>query len=137
MVQKKETLVKDDEFPKSDSSKEGLSKLRPCFKSSEGTVTAGNASGINDGAALIMLCNRSEANTRNLKPLVRIVAWSQHGCEPMLMGIAPIEAIQKAVAKANWTLNDIDVFEINEAFASQSVAILKALKLDENKVCPG
>jgi acetyl-CoA C-acetyltransferase len=94
----------------------------------------GNASGINDGAALVMLTSLSEAKVRNLKPLARIVSWSQCGNEPLLMGVAPIQAIKEAIRKANWHLNDVDVFEINEAFASQSIAILNELKLDANKV---
>lgn len=81
-----------------------------------------------------MLTSLDEAKARNLTPLVRVVSWAQHGCEPMLMGVSPIQAIQEAVKKASWDLNEIDLFEINEAFSSQSLAILRELKLDETKV---
>ena len=113
---------------------EALKKLRPCFVAENGTITPGNASGINDGAAMIQMCSLTEAKHRNLTPLCRIVSWAQHGCEPMLMGVAPIVCIQNALKKANWTLDDVDLFEINEAFSSQSCAILKELKIDESKV---
>lgn len=83
---------------------------------------------------MVMMTSLAEAKSRNLTPLVRVVSWAQHGGEPMLMGVAPIEAVKKAAAKANWNLDQIDVFELNEAFASQSVAILKELKIDESKV---
>jgi acetyl-CoA C-acetyltransferase len=81
-----------------------------------------------------MLSSLSAAKSRNLKPLARIVSWSQYGNEPLLMGVAPIQAIQETIRKANWKLDEVDVFEINEAFASQSIAILNELKLDANKV---
>lgn len=128
-----EKLITKDEFPRANTSLSALEKLKPCFVKG-GTVTAGNSSGINDGAALLMITSLTEARKRGLKPLVRIVSWAQHGNEPMLMGVAPIECIKKAVQKADWNLADIDLFEINEAFSSQSIAILKELGLDENKV---
>ncbi|CAF0809604.1 unnamed protein product [Brachionus calyciflorus] len=133
---KVEKFILKDEFPRENTSLEALGKLKPYFVplNEGGTVTPGNSSGINDGAALLMLTSLEEANNRNLKPLVRIVSWAQHGNEPMLMGVAPIEAIKKAVSKANWNLDQIDLFEINEAFSSQSLAILRELKLDDNKV---
>jgi len=134
LIRKEEKLIKTDEYPRPETTLEGLGKLKPCFQTDNGTVTAGNASGINDGAALVMSTSLREAKIRNLKPLARIVSWSQYGNEPLLMGVAPIQAIQEAVRKANWDLNDVDVFEINEAFASQSIAILNELKLDANKV---
>lgn len=130
---REEKLIVKDEFPRANTSLAALEKLKPCFVSS-GTVTAGNSSGINDGAALLMLTSLNEAKKQNLKPLVRIVSWAQHGNEPMLMGVAPIQCIQKAVQKATWNLNEIDLFEINEAFSSQSIAILKELELDAEKV---
>lgn len=131
---REEVTIEVDEYPKANSTIQGLTKLKPCFKTQDGTVTAGNASGINDGAAMVMLTSLGEAKARNLTPLVRIVSWAQHGGDPMFMGVAPIEAVRKAAAKANWSLDDIDLFELNEAFASQSVAILNELKLDESKV---
>lgn len=136
VVRKEEKLILTDEYPKPETSLDGLGKLKPCFQSDthDGTVTAGNASGINDGAALVMLTTVDEARQRQLNPLARIVSWHQCGCEPLLMGVAPIKAIQECVHKAGWSLDQIDLFEINEAFASQSVAILKELKLDESKV---
>ena len=134
VIRKEEKLIKTDEYPRPETTLEGLNKLKPCFQSDNGTVTPGNASGINDGAALVMLTSLSEAKKRNLNPLARIVSWSQYGMEPLLMGVAPIQAIQETARKANWNLNDVDIFEINEAFASQSVAILNELKLDANKV---
>ncbi len=108
--------------------------MKPCFIRENGTITPGNASGINDGAALLQLCSAKEAQLRELKPLCKIVSWAQHGCDPMLMGVAPIACIQNALKKADWSIDDVDLFEINEAFGSQSCAILRELKLDEKKV---
>lgn len=132
-IRREEKVIKVDEYPKSNCTIDQLKKLRPCF-TDNGTVTPGNASGINDGAALLMLTTQSEAKSRNLKPLVRIVSWAQTGCDPILMGVGPIDSIKLAVKKADWSLNDIDIFEINEAFSSQSLAILKELNLDASKV---
>ena len=126
-------IISVDEFPRIDTTLESLAKLRAVFKS-DGTVTAGNASGINDGAAMLLLMSAKEAQKHNLNALVRIVSWAQSGCDPMLMGVCPIEAIQNAISKANWTIGDVDLFEINEAFAAQSIAIVKTLGLDEAKV---
>ncbi|XP_051853999.1 acetyl-CoA acetyltransferase, cytosolic [Antechinus flavipes] len=127
--------VKTDEFPRHGSTLEVMSKLKPCFLTDgSGTVTAANASGINDGAAAVVLMKKSEAERRGLKPLARIVSWSQVGVEPSIMGSGPIPAIKQAVAKANWTLEDVDVFEINEAFASLAVAVSKELGLNPEKV---
>ena len=133
-IKKEERLINQDEFPKPNTTLDGLSKLKPCFLSENGTVTPGNASGINDGAALLLLTSFSEAKSKNLTPLARVVSWSQHGCDPLVMGIAPIEAIRLALQKAEWSLDKVDLFEINEAFASQSLAILRELKIDESKV---
>jgi acetyl-CoA C-acetyltransferase len=127
-------IISTDEFPRIDTAIEGLRNLKPAFKKEDGTVTAGNASGINDGAAMLLLMSSNEAQKQNLNPLVRIVSWAQSGCDPMLMGICPIDAIKCAIQKACWTVNDIDLFEINEAFATQSIAILKTLNLDQTKV---
>ncbi|KAK7907663.1 hypothetical protein WMY93_016275 [Mugilogobius chulae] len=127
--------VKDDEFPRHGSNLETMSKLRPCFiKDSTGTVTAGNASGINDGAAAVVLMSASEAKARGLKPMARVVSWAQAGLEPSIMGTGPIPAIRKAVEKAGWTLDKVDLFEINEAFAAQSIAVVKELGLNVDKV---
>ena len=135
-MKKEEKLMSEDEFPRPETTLENLSKLKSCFlpQAEGGTVTAGNASGINDGAALLLLSTMSEARAKNLTPLVKIVSWSQHGGDPMLMGVVPIQAIQDAVRKVNWSLDDVDLFEINEAFSSQSIAIVRELKLHESKV---
>uniref|UniRef100_A0A8C6TSX8 Acetyl-CoA acetyltransferase 2 n=1 Tax=Neogobius melanostomus TaxID=47308 RepID=A0A8C6TSX8_9GOBI len=127
--------VKVDEFPRHGSNIETMSKLRPCFiKDGSGTVTAGNASGINDGAAAVVLMSQSAAETRGLKPLAVIVSWAQAGLDPSVMGTGPIPAIRKAVEKAGWQLDQVDLFEINEAFAAQSVAVVKELGLSVDKV---
>ncbi|XP_072358635.1 acetyl-CoA acetyltransferase, cytosolic isoform X4 [Scyliorhinus torazame] len=127
--------VLTDEFPRHGSSHEAMSKLKPCFLSDgTGSVTAANASGINDGAAAVILMKKSEALKRNLTPLARVVSWAQAGLDPAVMGIGPVPAIRKAVEKAGWTLDEVDLFEINEAFAAQSVAVVKELGLDQEKV---
>uniref|UniRef100_UPI00398E8716 acetyl-CoA acetyltransferase, cytosolic n=1 Tax=Pristiophorus japonicus TaxID=55135 RepID=UPI00398E8716 len=127
--------VSVDEFPRHESSYEVISKLKPCFLSDgTGTVTAANASGINDGAAAVILMKKSEAVKRNLTPLAHVVSWAQTGLDPAFMGIGPIPAIKKAVEKAGWTLDEVDLFEINEAFAAQSVAVVKELGLNPEKV---
>ncbi|CAN9507846.1 unnamed protein product [Ophioblennius macclurei] len=127
--------VKTDEFPRHGSCMDSMSKLRPCFiKDSSGTVTAGNASGINDGAAATVLMSQSEAAKRGLKPLGTIVSWAQAGLDPSIMGTGPIPAIKKAVEKASWQLDQVDLFEINEAFAAQSIAVVKELGLNADKV---
>lgn len=127
--------VKVDEFPRHGSSMDSMSKLRPCFiKDSSGTVTAGNASGINDGAAATVLMSQSEAVRRGIKPMARIVSWAQAGLDPSIMGTGPIPAVRKAVEKAGWQLNQVDLFELNEAFAAQSLAVVKELGLDVDKV---
>ncbi|XP_020783272.1 acetyl-CoA acetyltransferase, cytosolic [Boleophthalmus pectinirostris] len=127
--------VKVDEFPRHGSNMETMSKLRPCFiKDNTGTVTAGNASGINDGAAAVVLMSQSEAQSRGLKPLARVVSWAQAGLDPSIMGTGPIPAIRKAVEKAGWKLEQVDLFEINEAFAAQSIAVVKELGLNVDKV---
>ena len=110
-----------------------LEKLRTVFQDN-GTVTPGNSSGINDGAAALLLTSLDEAQKRSIKPLVKIVSWATVGVEPSLMGLGPIDAVRLAAKKANWNLNDIDLFEINEAFAAQSIAVINELKIDKNKV---
>ncbi|XP_013865448.1 acetyl-CoA acetyltransferase, cytosolic [Austrofundulus limnaeus] len=127
--------VKVDEFPRHGSNMESMSKLKPCFiKDGSGTVTAGNASGINDGAAATVLMSQSEAARRGAKPMAKIVSWAQAGLDPSVMGTGPIPAIRKAVEKAGWKLDQVDLFEINEAFAAQSVAVINELGLNEDKV---
>lgn len=129
------TEVKVDEFPRHGSNLEAVSRLKPYFLTDgTGTVTAANASGINDGAAAVVLMKKSEADNRGLTPLAQIISWSQAGVEPSLMGIGPIPAIKQAVAKAGWSLEDVDIFEINEAYAALSVAITKELGLNPDKV---
>lgn len=129
------TIVTDDEFPRPETTKESLAKLRPAFvKDGSGTVTAGNASGINDGAAVVMLMSATESLKRNLTPLARIVSTATAGVEPALMGTGPIPAVRKALAKACWTVEDVDLFELNEAFASQSIAVVKDLGVPAEKV---
>lgn len=122
-----------DEHPREDTSIEKLAALQPVFKK-EGTITAGNSSGINDAAALLLVASESKAREFNLKPAAEIVGISEVGVPPKLFGIAPVKAIEKALKDANLELKDIDIFEINEAFAAQSLCVLKDLKLDKDIV---
>jgi acetyl-CoA C-acetyltransferase len=122
-----------DEHPREDTTIEKLSALKPVFKK-DGTITAGNSSGINDGAALLLVASESKAREFNLKPTAEIIAISEVGVPPKLFGIAPVKAIEKALKDANLELKDIDIFEINEAFAAQSLCVLKDLKLDKDIV---
>ena len=112
---------------------ESLSKLKPVFQQN-GTVTAGNSSGINDGAAAVMLMSREESERRNLEPLAKIISWATSGVDPALMGSGPIPASRKALEKAEWNVNDLDLVESNEAFAAQSIAVIKELKIPLEKV---
>ena len=112
---------------------EDLKKLKTVFKEN-GTVTPGNSSGINDGAAAIALTTLKEAKKKSLKPIVKIKSWSSVGVEPSLMGLGPINAVQKALKKANWAIDEVDLFEINEAFAAQSIAVIKELDINKDKV---
>ena len=120
-----------DEFIKPNTSKEGLTKLRPAFKK-DGSVTAGNASGLNDGACATIIASEEAVKKYNLKPLARIVSSSVVGVEPRIMGIGPVEATKKALEKANLTLDQIDIIELNEAFAAQSIACIRELGLKDN-----
>ena len=122
-----------DEQPKGNISVKDLQKLKTAFKE-KGTVTSGNASGINDGAAAVLLTSLKEAEKKSLKILAKIVSWSCVGVEPSLMGLGPIDAVNLALKKANWNIDEVDLFEINEAFAAQSIAVIKELKIDETKV---
>ena len=125
--------LEKDEHPRKDLNKSDLGKLKAVFLK-DGTVTPGNSSGINDGAAALLLTTFEEAKKRSIQPLVKIISWASVGVDPTLMGLGPIEAVREAVKKANWNLNDIDLFEINEAFAAQSIAVIRELNIDENKV---
>ena len=122
-----------DEHPRKEITKSDLEKLKTVFLK-DGTVTPGNSSGINDGAAALLLTTLEAANKKSIQPLVKIISWASVGVDPTLMGLGPIEAVRKAVKKAKWNLNDIDLFEINEAFAAQSIAVIRELNLDEHKV---
>ena len=122
-----------DEHPREGISLETLSKLKPVFKK-DGTVTAGNSSGINDGAAAVILMSSNEAEKRHLEKLVAIKSWASCGVDPSLMGTGPIPSTKKALDLAGWKIDDIDIFEINEAFAAQSLAVLKTLSIPEEKV---
>jgi acetyl-CoA C-acetyltransferase len=122
-----------DEHPREGINLETLSKLKPAFKK-EGTVTAGNASGINDGTAAVALMSDIEAEKRGLKKLVSIKSWASCGVDPALMGTGPIPSSKKALELAGWDINDVDLFEINEAFAAQSLAVLKTLSIPVEKV---
>ena len=126
-------VLNKDEHPRSGLELSDLKKLKTAFKEN-GTVTAGNSSGINDGAAALLLTTLDEAEKKNISPLVKIVSWASVGLDPTLMGLGPIEAVREAIKKAKWNLNEIDLFEINEAFASQSIAVIRELGIDPNKV---
>ncbi len=131
---KKETVLVDtDEHPRPDTTAEGLAKLRPAFDK-EGSVTAGNASGINDGAAAVVVMSASRARELGLQPLARIRAYASAGVEPRVMGIGPIPASRKAMERAGVSVKDIDLFELNEAFAAQSVAVGRELAVPEDRL---
>ena len=132
-TRKGDVVVDTDEYPRFGATLEGMAKLRPAF-GKDGTVTAGNASGINDGAAAVVLMTTAEASRRGLKPLARIVSWAQVGVDPSIMGTGPIPASRKALEKAGWTADDLDLVEANEAFAAQAIAVNKDLGWDTAKV---
>jgi acetyl-CoA C-acetyltransferase len=122
-----------DEHPREGINIEALSRLKPVFKKN-GTVTAGNASGLNDGAAAVTLMSSEEAEKRNVKKLVSIKSWASCGVDPALMGTGPIPSSKKALEKAGWSIKDVDLFEINEAFAAQSLAVINTLSIPKEKV---
>lgn len=122
-----------DEYPREGINLDALSRLKPVFKK-DGTVTAGNASGINDGAAAVTLMSDQEANKRGIEKLVSIKSWASCGVDPALMGTGPIPSSKKALELAGWDIKDVDLFEINEAFAAQSLAVLKTLSIPVEKV---
>ena len=126
-------FLDEDEHPRKNIKIDDLKHLKTVFREN-GTVTPGNASGINDGAAAVILTTLEEAKKKSLNPIAKIKSWSSVGVEPSLMGLGPIEAVRKALKKANWKIDDIDLFEINEAFAAQSIAVIKELNIDEKKV---
>ena len=128
-----ENILVKDEHPRLGLRLSDLEKLKTVFQEN-GTVTPGNSSGLNDGAAALLLTTLDESKKKSIKPLVKIVSWASVGIDPAIMGLGPIEAVREAVKKAKWNLNDIDLFEINEAFASQSIAVLKTLSIPEEKV---
>ena len=132
-IEQNNAYLAKDEHPRNGLNIDDLKKLRTVFLKN-GTVTPGNSSGINDGAAALLLTTLEEAQKESLQPLVKIVSWSSVGVDPSLMGLGPIEAVRQAVKKAKWNLEDIDLFEINEAFAAQSIAVIHELNIDENKV---
>ena len=130
---KNEINFNKDEHPREEISLEALKRLKPVFKK-DGTVTAGNASGINDGAAAVTLMSEKEAEKRKLKKLVSIKSWTSCGVDPALMGTGPIPASKRALDLAGWSIKDVDLFEINEAFAAQSIAVLRTLSIPEEKI---
>jgi acetyl-CoA C-acetyltransferase len=130
---KGDVVVSADEYPKPDTTMEILGKLRPAF-AKDGSVTAGNASGINDGAAAVVVMTAAEAAKRGITPLARIVSWATAGVDPSIMGTGPIPASRKALAKAGWKIDDLDLIEANEAFAAQAIAVNKDLGWDTSKV---
>jgi len=130
---KGDVVVSSDEYPKPDTTMEILGKLRPAF-AKDGSVTAGNASGINDGAAAVVVMTAAEAAKRGITPLARIVSWATAGVDPSIMGTGPIPASRKALAKAGWKIDDLDLIEANEAFAAQAIAVNKDLGWDTSKV---
>jgi acetyl-CoA C-acetyltransferase len=131
---KGDTVVDTDEYIKDGTTIEAVSKLRPAFDPKEGTVTAANASGINDGAAVVVMMSAAEAKKRGLKPLARIASWAQAGVDPSIMGTGPIPASKKALERAGWTIKDLDLIEANEAFAAQAISVNKGLGWDTDKV---
>jgi acetyl-CoA C-acetyltransferase len=130
---KGDVVVSEDEYIRHGATFEGMQKLKPAF-SKEGTVTAGNASGINDGAAALVLMTAKEASKRGLTPLARVASWATAGVDPAIMGSGPIPASRKALEKAGWKIGDLDLIEANEAFAAQAIAVNKDLGWDTDKV---
>ncbi len=125
--------VSEDEYPRRDTTMESLAKLRPAFRK-DGIVTAGNSSGINDGAAAVLLMERQAAEKAGIRPMARVLGWGAVGVDPKIMGMGPVEAIRKALSRSGLKLDDIDLVELNEAFAVQSLAVIRELSLDSRKV---
>jgi acetyl-CoA acyltransferase len=131
--QTKSYTVSADEGPRKGTSKEALARLRPVFAAG-GSVTAGNSSQMSDGAAFVLIMNEDMVKELNLEPIARMVSYAAVGVEPRIMGIGPVKAVPKALEQAGLKLNDIDLFELNEAFASQSLAVMRELELDQDIV---
>jgi acetyl-CoA C-acetyltransferase len=131
---KGDVIVEDDEYPRHGTTLDSLAKLRPAFLRDGGTVTAGNASGINDGAAAVVVMSMDEAKQRGIAPIARIVSWATAGVDPAIMGSGPIPASRAALARAGWKPGDLDLIEANEAFAAQACAVNKELGWDTSKV---
>ena len=131
--EKENLIFEKDEHPRNNLNINDLKKLKTVFKEN-GTVTPGNSSGINDGAAATVLMSRNQAELKSIEPLVKVVSWASCGVEPSLMGLGPIPAVKEALNKVDWNINDVDLFEINEAFAAQSIAVIKELKIPAEKV---
>jgi acetyl-CoA C-acetyltransferase len=127
------TLFDKDQGPRAGTTLEGLARLPAAFKAG-GSVTAGNASGLNDGAAAVIVCSNARADALGLTPLVTIKAWANAGVDPAIMGIGPVSATRRVLAKAGWTLDEVDLIEANEAFAAQSLAVARELQWDMDKV---
>jgi len=132
-METREYIVDTDEGPRADSSLETLAKLRPVF-AADGVVTAGNSSQTSDGAAFVLVMSEKKMKELNLQPIARLVSYAVAGVPPRIMGIGPVAAIPKALAMAGLQKEDIDLFELNEAFASQSLAVIRELGLDEEKI---
>ncbi|HYJ52247.1 MAG TPA: acetyl-CoA C-acyltransferase, partial [Allosphingosinicella sp.] len=132
-TRKGETLVEDDEYIRAGATLDGVSGLRPAFKK-DGTVTAGNASGLNDGAAALVLMSSEEAERRGAPILARVASWASAGVDPSIMGIGPVPASKRALEKAGWTIADLDLIEANEAFAAQALAVGKELGWSSDRV---
>jgi acetyl-CoA C-acetyltransferase len=132
-TRKGDVVVDQDEYIRVGTTVDALAKLKPAF-SKDGTVTAGNASGINDGAAAVVLMSAEEANKRGLTPMARIVSWATAGVDPSVMGTGPIPASRKALEKAGWAVKDLDLIEANEAFAAQALAVNKEMGWDSSIV---
>src|ERR1700726_316716 len=128
--------VDSDEHPRAGTTAEALAKLRTAFRRDAGTVTAGNASGVNDGASAIVVMSASKANERGLRTFGTVESYASVGVEPKIMGIGPVPAVRKALARAGLQLGDIDLFELNEAFAAQSLAVLRELDIDPERINP-
>jgi acetyl-CoA C-acetyltransferase len=135
-TKKGSTMFDTDEHPRADASLESMAKLKTVFQKDNGTVTAGNASGINDAAAAVVLMEKSAAAAKGLRPMARLVAYGHAGIDPKIMGLGPVSAVQRALAKAGLKVGDLDVVESNEAFAAQALGVTKNLGLDPAKVNP-
>jgi len=133
-TRKGDVVFSEDEYIRAGAKLEDMGKLKPAFDRKEGSVTAGNASGINDGAGAVVLMSAAEAEKRGLEPLARIVSWAQAGVDPSIMGTGPIPASKKALEKAGWSAQDLDLIEANEAFAAQACAVNKGVGWDTDKV---